>query len=432
MLGYPETSNFIRKSRDRAGLIHMNLLWLSHLLPFPPKGGAAQRSYHLIKSVSEHFNIDLVAFNQRKIHKGKAQIDSAVVEFKKFCSDVHVFKIPSDTFYFGNSILAIKSLLSPLPYNINWLFSPEVHSFVKNLSKNKQYDLIWCDTISLIPYVKYFNAKVSILNHHNIESDTMFRRSENESNLFKKAYYKLEGVKLQKTEKKYCNFFSLNVTCSELDKYRLQSRLLSGKICIIPNGVDTDYFKATARPQKPNSLIFAGTLSWYPNKQAVLFFIDKIWPLLKIKNPLVHISFIGKDPPERLIQLSKKCPQIKVTGFVDDVRPYIEEASVYVCPIMDGGGTKLKILDALSMGKAIVAHPVACEGIDVRENEEVLFAETPEQFVDKIDFLLSNDFRFSMGIKGRSLIERLYSYKQIGKTLITELKSLTADMAQEG
>lgn len=430
MLGYPETSNFIRKSRDRAGLIHMNLLWLSHLLPFPPKGGAAQRSYHLIKLASEHFNIDLVAFNQRKILKEKAEIDSAVLEFKKFCSDVHVFEIPSDTFHYGNSILAIRSLLSPLPYNIKWLDSPEVHSFMKNLSINKHYDLIWCDTISLIPYVKYFNRKISILNHHNIESDMMFRRSENEYNPFKKIYYKLEAVKLQKSEKKYCNLFSLNVTCSELDKKRLQPKLPSGIVSVIPNGVDTNYFKATARPQKPNSLVFAGTLSWYPNKQAVLFFLNKIWPLLKIKIPSVNISFIGKDPPERLIQVSKIDPQIKVTGFVDDVRPYIEEASVYVCPIMDGGGTKLKILDALSMGKAIVAHPVACEGIDVRDGESVLFAETPDQFADKITFLLSNDFlRFSMGIKGRALIERLYSYEQIGKTLIKELKSLSSDIA---
>jgi glycosyltransferase involved in cell wall biosynthesis len=406
-------------------LVDMNILWLSHLLPYPPKNGASQRSYHLIRQAALKNKVDLVAFNQNSLVTGKENIAIAIAEFSKFCDDVHVIPIPCEEHQFGEYVLAAKSLFSVDPYNINWLKSIQMHKLLQIKIAKKKYDIVWYDTISLVPYVRYSNSKKTVLNHHNIESDMMFRRALKERNPFLKSYFFQEGFKLRFSERKYCPQFSLNVTCSELDSHRMLQRYPDLKTSVIPNGVDVEFFKPSFSKSSNNSLIFAGDLSWYPNREAMLYFANKIWPLLKTRIPDIQMTVIGKNPPKALLKLSLTDKNFMVTGFVGDVRPFISQASVYVCPIMNGGGTKLKIIDALAMGKAIVAHPIACEGIDVTDGKDVLFATTPESFTSKICSLLDNvDKRDSMGHNGRMLAEQVYTYERIGQKLNNEFERL--------
>ena len=186
----------------------------------------------------------------------------------------------------------------------------------------------------------------------------------------------------------------------------------------IPNGVDIDYFKPQGLPTLPDRLIFVGRMNWYPNIKAVQYIAKNIWPKLKQKHPGLECDIIGANPPMSVITLSKELPGFNVHGFVDDVRPFIESATIYVCPIQDGGGTKLKILDAMAMAKAIVAHPVACEGIGVRNNQNIMIAENETAFVDTIDFLLkTKEKRETLGKNARRLVEEHYNYYSIGKNL---------------
>jgi glycosyltransferase involved in cell wall biosynthesis len=170
--------------------------------------------------------------------------------------------------------------------------------------------------------------------------------------------------------------------------------------------------------REEHSLVFAGGMKWYPNRSAMLFFANKIWPLLKKEVPDVKMTVIGREPPAEVVNLTRNDGQFKVTGFVDDVRPYIDKAMVYVCPIQDGGGTRLKILDALAMGKPIVAHPVAVEGIDIEPEKQVLIAETPQEFVDQIVRLFgdSNLYR-RLSEGGRKLVVEKYDFEKVGEEL---------------
>ncbi|MDX2503323.1 MAG: glycosyltransferase family 4 protein [Gammaproteobacteria bacterium] len=170
--------------------------------------------------------------------------------------------------------------------------------------------------------------------------------------------------------------------------------------------------------QKKNSLIFIGRLNWYPNTAAVRFIAHKIWPALKAVMPGVNIDIIGANPPDDLLMLAGKDSNFQVHGFVNDIHAFLNEAAVYLCPITDGGGTKLKILDALSMNKAIVAHPIACEGIGVTNGKNVMFAESVDEYVAVIKQLFNDkDLRKSIGGEARLLIEEEYSYAKIGKKL---------------
>ena len=166
---------------------------------------------------------------------------------------------------------------------------------------------------------------------------------------------------------------------------------------------------------RPGSLVFVGTMNWYPNVQAMVYFLREIWPGLKARVTAATLDIAGSNPPECLVQMARSLPDVTVHGYLPDVRPLIDSAAVYICPIRDGGGTKLKILDAFAMQKCVVAHPIACEGIDVTAGKNVVLASTPAEFIHEIESLLQDDGRRNeLARAARTLVETRYSYREIG------------------
>jgi len=409
----------------------MKILWLSHLVPYPPQGGGVlQRSYNLFKAVASEHDVTLLAFNQPALLKLVSSKPDKAIEIAKtdlgaICHSINIVEIPCETISRGKEILALKSLFHYKPYTVNWLESDKYTDMLEKLLSEHDFDLVWFDTISLVQYLKHFNANktVKILDHHNIESDMLYRRSEQETNLFKKFYFYQEAVKLRLYEKNFLNLFDANVTCSVLDSERLKLISKKAKVCEIPNGVDVEYFTPVAHLQpEPLSMIFVGGMSWYPNRAAMIFFANSVWPKLKAMIPEIKMNVVGKHPPAELHAVSKNNPDFIIHGFLDDVREIMTTSGIYICPISDGGGTKLKILDALAMGKAIVANPIACEGIDVENGKNVLFATTAEEYLSAIQYLVNNpDKIHEMGKFARELIISKYSYDVIGKKLLALL-----------
>lgn len=401
----------------------MKILWLSHFVPYPPKGGVLQRGYHLLKQTAKEHEVHLLSFQQDDLmaplfENVEQGLNEAQEHLSTFCESIKILPIPSDKNKYTKYFTALKSLFTHYPYNINWLLSEEFACELKKLISENDFDFIHFDTISLVPFKKHCKNIPCSLDHHNIESHMLIRRASKESNLLKKAYYMQEGKRLEAYEKKHCPEFSFNFTCSDIDTQRLISLSPTSKTYTIANGVDTEYFNPEPTVTKQNSLLFIGTLSWYPNIEAVLFIANVIWPKIKEKLPDIHIDIIGVNPPQELIELSKQDPRFRVHGFVDDIIPFFKQSKCYVCPIKDGGGTKLKIVDALSMGMAIIADPIACEGIDVTDRSNVYFAQTQDEYVDGIIDILSNDnVRQNLEKNARHLATNQYSYDSIGKNL---------------
>lgn len=396
----------------------MNILWLSHLVPYPPKGGVMQRSYNLMKEISKYHKLHIICFTQKSLQPTKKARTTAIEGLSNIGEITDVFEFDSDKSQLSNIVLAAKSLFTMSPYTVNWLKKNGVSESIQSVINKHNIDLVHFDTISWASYIDDVTGCKLVLNHHNIESHMMLRRAKQEINILKKLYFYQEGWKLKKYEKRYCKRFDLNITCSKIDSQRLLEDTPELFIEDIPNGVDLEYFHPQGLKQVPHSIIFAGGMSWYPNVAAMKFFTLEVLPSLIKKIPDVQLNIIGRNPPQWLKELGNKSNNVTVTGFVDDVRPYLEQASVYICPINDGGGTKLKILDALAMGKAIVAHHIACEGIDVIEDENVCFAETPEDFEKKIIHLFNNDaLRIKLGNKGSQLIKKQYSFESIGQKM---------------
>lgn len=401
----------------------MKILWLSHIVPYPPKGGVLQRSYHLLHELAQRNEVHLVSFVQREpLLRMYGDVEHGLNEcrraLKALCPIVRLVPIPSEQARWGKQRLLLSSLLGRYPYSVNWLKSRAMRAELASLLAEVRYDAVHFDTISLAVYRDMFPDIKCVLNHHNIESHMMLRRGSNEKNWLAKAYLYYEGVRLKNYERAVCRRFDAHTTCSDLDSKRLLAIDDALRTAVIPNGVDIDYFKSSGAPREPLTLVFAGRYSAYPNRRALLFLVEEVWPLLQQELPEIRIDIVGADPPPAAVELGRRDPRFRVHGFVDDVRPYLDSAGVYICPIQDGGGTKLKVLDALAMGIPLVADPIACEGIDVVPDETVLHASSPSEYVIQIKRLLGDAaLRHRMSIGARRLIEQKYSYASIGSQL---------------
>lgn len=397
----------------------MKILWLSHFLPYPPKGGALQRSHNLLLQAARRHEVHLVSLNNAKILSSPGEIGEAVQFLKTVCATVQAFPIPSDAAQWRWAAMTAASYFRPTPYDVNWLRNREMQRHLETLSRSDRFDLVHLDTVGLCPYGAAFPGTPLVLNHHNVESHMMRRRAENEAIGPQKLYFRREASKLRRYERNRCPECALNLVVSELDGARLKETVGDVRVSVVPNGVDMEYFQSRAASGRAREgLIFAGGMDWYPNREAVRFFLKEIWPMLLADGKGRRVTFLGKHPPRELIEAAKD-PSIRAPGFVDDVRPYLDEAAIYICPIRDGGGTRLKILDALAMEKPLVATGLAVEGLDLKDGVHYLKAETAGDFARTVRRLEDDvALRQTLGAAGQRFVRDRFSWNVIGRTLI--------------
>jgi glycosyltransferase involved in cell wall biosynthesis len=401
----------------------MRILWASHIIPYPPKSGVHLRSYYLLRGVAARHDVDLLAFIQEPwldvfYPSRREGLEECARELGKLCRSVRFLPIDNLKRPGGKLRTAAEGLLCPASYTIRWLQSATSHAAFAEAARRGPYSLVHFDTIGLAPFRVHFPGTPATLGHHNIESQMLSRRGENESNIAKRVYFLLEGARVRRYEARMAREFDLHVTCSELDCARLREVAPSAHAVAVPNGVDTEYFQPTVCDSPTRSIIFVGSLNWYPNVDAVQFLLREVWPAAKARHPGLQLEIVGSAPPNSVLSLAANLKDVRVHGFVYDVRPLMNAATLYVCPIRDGGGTKLKLLDAFAMEKCVIAHPVACEGIDVSPGVNVQLADSADALVDAIDRLLSDTAkRFEMGRAARTLVVEKYAFSRIGRYL---------------
>ena len=406
------------------------VLWLSHLLPWPPKGGLMQRSYYLMRELARHHEVQVVAFRQHAHQPDEAQLDEAKAALCKFATLRHVSELPEDTMAGGRLALALRALLPGTPYTIRWGMCKSYARAVKAAIDEFRPDIIHFDTISLASYIDLAGPIPAVLNHHNIESHMLLRRAEQEKNPLKRFYFWQEGRRLAAYERRVSQRFRLHLVCADLDGQRLVETVGPVHFKEVPNGVDLEYFQPmeTAASQDPDTMIFVGGLSWYPNASAMRFFVRDVWPKLAAQRPGAELRIVGRNPPRDLVAAAARDERIKVLGFVDDIRPVAAESMVYVCPIFEGGGTKLKMIDAMAMGKAIVAHPVAAEGLGLKHGHNVLLSEEPGH-MGELCLKLFDDpgLRGALGKAARQRAEHAFGFDAIGAALAHDYSNLTIE-----
>lgn len=408
----------------------LRLLWISHFLPFPPTGGNLLRSYNLIRELSAKLHLDLIALVQpRAMHGGSKSLAEGTAEgyaaLGKLCKSVSFIELESESYPLGRERRLLEAIVRHEPYDLCWLKTKKLRSAIARQVQEHQYDAVHVDTVGLHFVRDVLPERGVVLNHHNVESHMQRRRSENESRRLHRWLYHRESHRLKELEARCAGQYAIHLVCSELDGERLATVAPHADWTVIPNGVDCEYFRPGRDRKRTTDIVFVGSLNWYPNASAMDWFLDAMWPILARENRGVAMTIVGGGASGKLTREVQQTEGVRLAGFVPDVRPYLNESRVFVCPIFEGGGTKLKILDAFAMGIPVVAHPAAMEGIGAIRDEHVAIAETPEEFVVEIDRLLGNeDLAEAMGKRAREFVVKTYGWPSIGERLLQAYESV--------
>jgi glycosyltransferase involved in cell wall biosynthesis len=257
-----------------------------------------------------------------------------------------------------------------------------------------------------------------VLFEHNVEYLIWKRLCDIETSAWKRALVAMEWRKLRAREAEACQDADLTIAVSDNDRQRLSEIAPGADIASIPTGVDIEYFAPSTAPRIANRLVFSGSMDWHPNEDAVLFFLDQMYPLIRKEIPDVSFTVAGRNPTDRLKTAAAEHQGVTLTGTVPDVRPAILESELCIVPIRAGSGTRLKILEALAMGKPVISTTVGAEGLGLVPDEHFVAADSPEAFAAAVVSLLRDpERRRRLGAAGRTLVEATNSWAEVTKPL---------------
>lgn len=397
----------------------MIVLWVGHNLAYPPKGGALQRNYNLLRQAAGKAEIHFLGFDQPKTRPPNVRPEDCIEALVGFCASADWVPLMQNHLGRHRYIQALRALFSEEPYEVHWLKDLRMRSKLQDLLGRIPFDVVHFDTLGLAQYIPLLQQSPGmVLNHHDVQSALMTRRMSSEANPLLKLFWALEARKLRRTETLWGKTVGINLVCSDDEAKSLAGDDSSMQAAVVANGVDTEYFSVRSDPGG-EVLLFCGSLDMYPNQEAMRFFFDAIWPGLTARRRRAEIHVVGRQPPDWLRRIGTIDSRVHVTGFVDDVRPYFGKASVCVCPIREGGGTRLKILDSLAMGVPVIGTSFACSGLELKHERDVLVADTPDEFIRQTERLLDSAvLRAGLAAAGRELVEHTYSWNVVGKNLL--------------
>jgi glycosyltransferase involved in cell wall biosynthesis len=290
---------------------------------------------------------------------------------------------------------------------------PPLRREVVRAADSSELDLCVIDFLYAVPNVPPIGVPTVLFNH-NVEHMIWERLWKNETRRFRRALLEIECKKMRRAEAAACASSNLTLAVSENDRVVLSAAAPNAKVEAVPTGVDTSYFHPNGTRQSAAQLVFTGSMDWYPNEEGVLYFIDAILPLIRREIPEASLTIVGRNPTPRLRAVASAA--VRVTGTVDDVRPYVGEAAVYVVPLRIGGGTRLKIFEALAMGKAVVSTRIGAEGLPLVPGKHFIEADDPVDFAREVVTLLRDPTRRNyLAQMGRKLVEERYSWQQVAR-----------------
>ncbi|HEY9199215.1 MAG TPA: glycosyltransferase family 4 protein [Gammaproteobacteria bacterium] len=395
----------------------MKILFLSQIVPYPPHGGVLQRGYNLLREIGKRNEVHLLAFIHPETLGTPELLEESRRELGRHCASMRYFPLWPKRSTAHKLAAFGAGFLYPKPFSVLAHSSAAYRNAAREILDTQDIDLLHVDTIGLAPYRRLAPGMPCVLTHHNIESRLMERRADVETGALQKYYVGLQARRLRAYEAEQSPLFDMNVMMSPNDQADLLQIAPGVPTAIIPNGVDIEYFTPATEGHEL-AAIYTGGMNMYANKDAVLYLLRDIWPAVLREHPGAKFYAIGQDPPRELYEIAQREPSVIVTGFVDDVRPYVRKAAVYVVPLRVGGGTRLKVLDALAQGKAIVSTSVGCEGIAVTHGKNIYIEDEPAQFAARVNALFADaEARRTLGLAARDVAVTGYGWVAIGADL---------------
>lgn len=415
----------IRRQRA-AGSAHLRgdtikVLFITQLCPYPPSSGGAIKTYNILKYLGSRHEVSLLTFIRRESET------LLLSNLSEYCRRIDFCMIHRSEWL--NVLHAARSLLTNRSFVIARDWHPGMWAKVSAFLEDSP-DVIYVDHLQMAQYVPHPAPCPVLLDDHNVEWRIIERFASAGTPLLQRLFASLEWRRLRSYELDACSKADRVLTVTPQDRDVLASNGVPvGKVFPLPVGVDTDQLKPIALSAKTSKVLTFGTMSWPPNVDAVSYFGESIYPLVRREVPDAEFDVVGANPPPKIASLSRRDPSIKVTGYVEDIRAAAEGAAVFVVPLRIGSGMRVKILDAMALGLPIVTTSIGCEGISLVPGEHALVADTPREFAGAVVRLL-RDYRerIRLGRAGRALAENVYAWPHVLRHFDTVLLGITSPL----
>ena len=397
----------------------MKVLWLKSDFPLPADTGGKIRTMNLLSALAKLCDVTFLSYVP-------PELDSKWVnQMRGFGVRVESVVRPEE----NKEGLAFKlrvlfKLLSSRPYIVNKYITPEMAQRVGKVTAEKQIDVVVCDFLEMAWSAKHLGSIPKVLFEHNVETLIWRRYHEVEKAILRKLYFAYEKNRLERFERDSCARFDQVLTVSDNDGELLRKEFGLRRYVTIPTGVDTGFFHPLGRETK-HRLVFCGSMDWMPNIDGFWWFYREILPKIKQEIADVSIAVVGRRPAEDIVKMGQDDKSVIITGTVADVRPEVATGQIYVVPLRVGGGTRIKIYEALAMRKCVVSTTIGAEGLPLTDGVNIVLADGENEFAKKVTELLRDDNkRNRIAEAGFRLVTEKYSWSKAAEKLHEALKAV--------
>ena len=391
----------------------MRVLYFSPRIAWPIISGAHLRDFYFAQYLAQKAQLTYIGLVADDAGK------QADLLRQQLGHDAQVIALRRDATYRRTNIL--RGLIGPTPLNVLNYTSPRVLAEVDRIMREQSFDTIQIESMHLIAYARRIRQLAPqsrlILDWHNIESEILARYAENDSNPLRAWYARRTSDLSRNVEIELLRLCDAHTVCSGREREVLHQRVPEARIEVAGNGVDCEFFAANSAPDQPrNDVLFMGRMDYHANIDAALYFVSKIWPLIHARRPELRLVIVGAQPAKPILALREQ--GITVTGTVDDVRPYYQSALTSVVPLRVGGGTRLKVLEAMAAGTPVISTTIGAEGLEVTPGRDILIADSPEAMADAVVSLQAGSAQWQeIAANGRRLVKAKYDWSVVGEIL---------------
>lgn len=390
----------------------MRILWVKTGPLLPLDTGGKRRTHAMLTEISKAHEVVYLSLLPKGAHLHPKEASDPYAAEKIWIESSLPDK-SSPLFWLD---LALSTLASSRPYALHKYACDALHQKLSAFAESDLFDLVICDFLA--PALNFEGLRFkcpTILFQHNIEAQIWQRLATSQRSVLKKAYLNLQYQRMKKWEQRLSNLFDGVITVSPEDtQIARTSYALPNVLGHVPTGVDVDLFRPAAghRQERPFTMGFLGSMDWMPNIDASLYFIEEILPLVRQQVPHCRFKIIGRNPPQRLRDLAAVDTQIEVTGTVDDVQPHVHDCDVIVIPLKAGGGTRIKIYEAMAMGVTVVSTTIGAEGLAVTHGADTWIADTTEDFAASlVRMACDEDLRNRLATQAREQVVSHHSWQ---------------------
>lgn len=372
-------------TRASAGKCIVRILWVKAGKLLPMDTGGKIRSYNILKKLALSHDVTLLSY-----YGGDRDTGYEEAIQKEFHGAQTVFTAAPGSSAIAQSTDYLRRLFQAAPFAVSKFTDRRVQSSVSELLKGGSVDVAVCDFLSASQNFPRVLPTPTLLFQHNVETALWRRMATTESNPVKRIVYQIEAAKMDRHERFALGNFRHIVAVSEHDRELMLKMNPNCTISVVPTGVDTQkYAVAPAAQAEPPRIVFTGSMDWEPNIDAVIYFCEQILPRVLSQYPKTIFQIVGRNPHPKVKRLASEL--VQVTGTVPSVADYLRDATVVIVPLRMGGGTRLKIFEAMAMGKAMVSTSVGAEGLSVQSGRDLILADSPSEFSEAILLLVRDD-----------------------------------------